>query len=624
MTDAEYRSKIMVLQQQFDTDRASYYKKLIGITLLGYSYIVFVLLLLLMFIGVLILVALTKSGLILAVKLGIPLLLLTWVIGRSLIVRVPRPDGIEVSSRDCPALFVLLEKIASRVHTSVPDTVLIDSEFNAAVIQRPVFGFLGTQNILIIGLPLLECLTVNEFGSVLAHELGHLSKSHGRLGLWFYKTRTVWVQLIAQLESKNHFGTFLFNAFARWFYPMFNCYSYVVARHHEIEADKIAASIAGSEITADALKKVEVVSEFLDRHFWPDISIKARQLAAPVENIYKMLSGTIYSNAFLDKSDELYKVAFLKDPNPYDPHPSLAERISFIGANTALTARVTTGTAAKEVLGDIYESLHRTFSKQWKENVQNFWIDMYKKGNEERKLLSEIETEIRNGKFVAERLYTRARILKAENRIEEALEALRSTVDKFPDAADAHFALGYELLEKNDTSGVSHLLYAMKKDDLLTGEVCSRLIEYYGSIGRQREKEQYAKILEDHISAVEQASEERASFSTSDIIEPHQLTKDTLYTIAKQLEKYDFLKAAYLVQKKIVHFSSHPVYIMGILFKGRTMFMPADKMIEKRQLILENLEFPGEWFCLLLDRQTRGYRNKFLTAAGAPVYQNKE
>jgi hypothetical protein len=52
--------------------------------------------------------------------------------------------------------------------------------------------------------------------------------------------------------------------------------------------------------------------------------------------------------------------------------------------------------------------------------------------------------------------------------------------------------------------------------------------------------------------------------------------------------------------------------------------MSADKMIEKRQQILENLQFPGEWFCLLLDRQTRGYRNRFLNAAGAPVFQNKE
>jgi Zn-dependent protease with chaperone function len=624
MTDAEYRSKIVVLQQQFDANRAAYYRKLIGITLLGYSYIVFVLLLLLGFLGILVLVALTRSGMILAIKLGIPLLILTWIIGRSLIVKIPRPDGIEVSAKDCPSLFSLLEKIASLVRTKVPNTVLIDPEFNAAVIQRPVFGFFGTQNILIIGLPLLECLTVKEFCSVLAHELGHLSKSHGRLGLWFYKTRTVWVQLFAQLESKNSFGAFLFNAFAKWFYPMFNCYSYIVARHHEIEADKIAASIAGKEITADALKKVEVVSEFLDRHFWPEITLKARQLSAPVDNIYKTLSGTVFSTAFVDKSAELYKVAFLKDPNPYDPHPSLAERIGFIGANPALPGKGTAVTAAKEVLGDMYESLHRTFSAQWKENVQNYWVDMYKKGSEERKVLADIEVEIGNGEFDQDRLYTRAKILKAEHRVDEAIDALRLVIGKFPDAADAHFALGYELLEKNDVVGVSHLLYAMKKDDLLTGEVCNRLIEYYGAVGMESEKENYAKLLEGHVSAVEQASEERESFSISDIIEPHQMTKEKIESIAKQLEKYEFLKAAYLVQKKIVHFSSHPVYIMGIFFKGNTTFMSADKMIEKRQQILENLQFPGEWFCLLLDRQTRGYRNRFLNAAGAPVFQNKE
>jgi Zn-dependent protease with chaperone function len=581
---------------------------------------VFVLLLLLGFLGILVLVALTKSGLILAIKLGIPLLILTWIIGRSLVVKVPRPDGVEVAAKDCPALFSLLEKIASLVNTRVPNTVLIDAEFNAAIIQRPLYGFFGTQNILIIGLPLLECLTVKEFCSVLAHELGHLSKSHGRLGLWFYKTRTVWVQLFAQLESKNSFGAFLFNAFAKWFYPMFNCYSYIVARHHEIEADKIAASIAGKEITADALKKVEVVSEFLDRHFWPEITLKARQLSAPVDNIYKKLSGTVFSTSFLEKADELQKMAFLKEPNPYDPHPSLTERIGFIGANSASAAKVSSGSAAKEILGDQYESLHKAFSAQWRENVEAYWKDMYKKGSEERKILDEIESDLRNGKYDQERLYTRAKILKAEHRVDEAIEALRFVIGKFPDAADAHFALGYEMLEKNDSAGVSHLLYAMKKDDLLTGDVCNRLIEYYGAAGMQSEKENYIKLLETHVSAVEQASEERASFSISDIIEPHQMTKEKIAKIEKQLEKYEFLKAAYIVQKKIVHFSSHPVYIMGILFKGNTTFMPADKMIEKRQQILEQLEFPGEWFCLLLDRQTAGYKKKFLAQAGEAVY----
>ena len=70
---------------------------------------------------------------------------------------------------------------------------IIDDEFNACIVQIPRFGlFGGARNYLVIGLPLMQTLTVEQFAAVLAHEYGHLSGAHGHFSAWIYRLRVTW------------------------------------------------------------------------------------------------------------------------------------------------------------------------------------------------------------------------------------------------------------------------------------------------------------------------------------------------------------------------------------------------------------------------------------------------
>ena len=96
---------------------------------------------------------------------------------RVLLVRVPPPEGRAVSRAETPSLYGLLDELCGALRSSTFHHVLITGTCNASVVQVPRLGALGWQrNYLLLGLPLLEGLSVSEVRAVLAHEFSHLSR----------------------------------------------------------------------------------------------------------------------------------------------------------------------------------------------------------------------------------------------------------------------------------------------------------------------------------------------------------------------------------------------------------------------------------------------------------------
>jgi len=149
------------------------------------------------------------------IKLGWPLLLLAYAILRALWVRFPRPDGVAVTRAQAPALFTMVEELRRKLACPRFHHVLLTAEWNAAVAQRPRLGPFGWyENYLQLGLPLMTGLSLDEFRAVLAHELGHLSRNHGRFGSWIYRIRATWGRLLESLHQARHHWRGLFEGFS--------------------------------------------------------------------------------------------------------------------------------------------------------------------------------------------------------------------------------------------------------------------------------------------------------------------------------------------------------------------------------------------------------------------------
>ncbi|WP_119729136.1 M48 family metallopeptidase [Thermomonospora amylolytica] len=169
---------------------------------------------------------------------------------RALRSRPEPPHGVPVAPQQAPALWSLVERLAGEVGTRMPDEIRIVPEVNAAVMEQSrLLGLIGGRRYMYVGLPLLQTMTVAQLASVLAHELGHYSGRHTRLGGVAYRGRLAIGGTISRLGPYNVAG-WVFKAYARLYLLVDNA----VSRRQEYEADRASVRVAGREVAADALR----------------------------------------------------------------------------------------------------------------------------------------------------------------------------------------------------------------------------------------------------------------------------------------------------------------------------------------------------------------------------------
>jgi Zn-dependent protease with chaperone function len=211
MDPARYERLVKELEVVAQASPATLKRRVRLLVALGYAYVLLVLALLVAAAILVVWLLATLHGLGLF-KLVVPLLGLVVVIARSLRVRVDPPQGRTLVEGTAPALDARVAEIRSTLAAPAADHVILNDAFNASVMQVPRWGIFGfPRTYLVLGVPLMLCLTRDQFDAVLAHEFAHLSGSHPKLGLWVYRMSRTWNQLLEQLQ-KAQLGTPLVRA----------------------------------------------------------------------------------------------------------------------------------------------------------------------------------------------------------------------------------------------------------------------------------------------------------------------------------------------------------------------------------------------------------------------------
>ena len=95
---------------------------------------------------------------------------------------------ITLAQYRAPALHRMVGGVAESAEQEPPARIYLAPDVNAAVFQQGgLLGF-GGKRVLLVGLPLIDTLTVRQLRAVIAHEFGHFYGGDTRLGPWFYRT----------------------------------------------------------------------------------------------------------------------------------------------------------------------------------------------------------------------------------------------------------------------------------------------------------------------------------------------------------------------------------------------------------------------------------------------------
>lgn len=197
------------------------------------------------------------------------------------------PKGrVELKPEDEPALFDFVHRIADGAGAPRPHRVFLSPQVNASVFYdlSLINLFIPTKKNLVIGLGLVNVLTLAEFKAVLAHEFGHFAQRSMAVGRWVYVGQQIAAHVI---ESRGIIDTFLaglssFDLRVAWigwilrvvvwslravtdsFYRLMALAERALSREMELQADRVSVSLAGSDALIHALYKLNSADQAWD------------------------------------------------------------------------------------------------------------------------------------------------------------------------------------------------------------------------------------------------------------------------------------------------------------------------------------------------------------------------
>jgi heat shock protein HtpX len=240
--------------------------------------------------------------------------------------------GPELTPHAQPALHAELAAVADAVGEPVPPAVYLAGDVNASVAEISAGLLRGRRRIMILGLPLLAALTPRQLRAVVAHEYGHYIGGDTRFSAWIWRTRVAVLKTVSALDNEDSWFQRVvvrtpFLLYAKLFLRLTNA----ISRRAEFAADEVAASVAGVEAKAQALRALTAAAPAYSAYWREDVAYALERGHRP-----PLVAGF---QRFLEDHDIRAQVDTIVateiaegETDPYDSHPTLADRLRAIGA----------------------------------------------------------------------------------------------------------------------------------------------------------------------------------------------------------------------------------------------------------------------------------------------------
>ncbi len=256
--------------------------------------------------------------------------------------------GPRVTSDDQPRLFQEISRVADETKSPMPHDVYIGADLNAGVAHIGGFAGIGARPVMVVGLPLIAALTVSELRGVLAHEFGHYVGGETKLAPVIYRTREAIGGTVISLARSPHWLTRLLFVPFHLYGLMYLRTTQAISRRQELDADVMAARVAGAGSAESGLVKVHAAGLTVDAYLNELSVLLAAGCRPPIAaGFSRFLDGRQVADALQDADETLRE----HGSDPYDSHPSLKERLAALSGAPARPAPAPDPTAT-ELLRD--------------------------------------------------------------------------------------------------------------------------------------------------------------------------------------------------------------------------------------------------------------------------------
>lgn len=429
----------------------------------GIAYSLFMLALVVATLAVLTLLAtgIGKSGNpLLIAALGVPLAAFGYAAYRSVRLRLPVPQGLPLGCDETTAMWREIDRLGKRTGAPTIDGIVVDEEFRAVIVPAGKVGLLGArQNYLVVGLPLLQALSKDQFRALAVRELCQLSAAKGLRVTWARNLHRTWLRLSESFEDRDDFGLFI----ARWFSKSYSTTLAGVALRSdtEVKADLTAAEVVGVDCVVEMMLALVTARAFLREEVWPAVYKRADQQPNPPEAPYDEVAAALrFGPASSDRARQWIDEALTADGATMGR--GLADRLAALGGEPRVTHSLVES-AGEVFLGSAYPAIKATLNRRWSKAIGRSWRDWYAYVSQAKERFQEVPLGLAQQLTPAE-AWQQACFVEEFQGGDGALPLYREFAAKHPNHAAAHFAVGRILLANQDAEGIVLVLKAMNLD----------------------------------------------------------------------------------------------------------------------------------------------------------------
>ncbi|MEJ2346773.1 MAG: hypothetical protein P8090_15485 [Gammaproteobacteria bacterium] len=269
-----------------------------------------------------------------------------------------RVDGTyPLSATDTPALFTAIDALRKHQRSASITGVMLNDAFTIDLVSLPRRALpAGRQSHLLLGLPLLMCVSPLHFRIALDRRLNRPRPLRAQLVRWLAQQPHVWNWYRANFRRHRDPLALSVRLWLACYEPLLRRLVAGAARLDELESDRELADHTSSEDIADTIAATVTGEYFLRERFWPDVFRLAAIQAdppAPYQTLERALHHTLTRDDARDWLDE----AMRTETGPWSMAPGLEARLNNIGYRKIWPQRPPEISAAREFLQPVLDTV---------------------------------------------------------------------------------------------------------------------------------------------------------------------------------------------------------------------------------------------------------------------------
>ena len=283
-------------------------------------------------------------------------------------MRFAPPKGVLLKAEQVPKLFALIHKYTQSKLSARIQHVIITEHFELDIRKTPVSGYpVWSHNSLVIGLPLLQCLSEEQFAHALQRRCLQLKLDRHLLGNWMFHLSGVWPRYANAFRARHRLGDQLIAWFFQIYASAYQRFSVYVAQQTELNLESAALAHINDGDLFKTIQTEAVSRYFYNKVYLPKIEqATASGVAAPVSvKPYAGLPSAL-KKVMTEKRIAQWLAILAQQPEGNrEPVPSLIQRMENIGHSRIKPPQLVTISAAKSLFGPAYPAIVQTIDKFW-------------------------------------------------------------------------------------------------------------------------------------------------------------------------------------------------------------------------------------------------------------------